>query len=667
MEYSSMNSLEIINVLKYKSNEEKAAIIGNPVIKNKFKRELLKEAAMGDAYYNFRNIVDVLSVDYVFDNFDYDDIHEAFKKLSYKDFSDYDSIDDNISFEINKSEIRCNNEYKFFVSLCENDINKTVLWALHDDNLFKEFFMRSDTFYSMFCNLDYDLVVKVIYKLDEYHDYFNGDGYEFLSSIGKDNQKALLGENFSDDIVLRLIGYFNTDTLSYFFLNDRRSIYLFEKIPNINSYIDSGVKFNDSILSSPIFFNKLKSSSFILFRRNINTVETYNNPIVIERSLKKYYDELISLYNSREDMFGEYLNVLNNPSLLRNYYGKDTFIFSSNIKLLFRKYLSYDDDGNLYFKDKDVLIHILKKESSKKISEVVIDALFSDNIYNVWINIREMIRYNDKLDEKDKILDDDRVAFYKMILDFDNISSKDKIKLFNELKDKNFNLTFYDDLRKLKNLSYDMIKRDLLDLSKCGDKVSSLDSERTHCLVYDLRDSEYTMLVRSKFPHKDKGNRRRNCYSIISNENNNTFGQGEDNGKIMYGYNSFLNDRVIHMLEMDAFSSDVYGDNRGVSDYVNRIATSRELVLGSSWYSEVELINIQEVDGKYINQKPDFIVVYDSIRDIDINESKRLNIPIVILRRNGLDKMSRIDMEFDREKDRYVNSLYDEDVSRKFR
>ena len=667
MEYSNMSCLEIVNVLKYKSDKEKTAILSIPVIKDKLKKGLLKEAAMGNAYYNFRNIINVLSLNYIFDNFDYDDIHEAFKKLSYKDFSNYNSIDDNISFEINNSEIRNSNEYKFFVVLCENDINNTILWILQNDNLFKEFFMKVDNFYSMFCDLDYDLIVKIIYKLDEYRDYFHDKGYDFLSLINKDNQKALLGENFSDDIILKLIGYFNIDTLSYFFLNDRRSIDLFEKIPNINGYINSGVKFNDSILSSQRFFNRLKSSSFVIFRKNINTVETYNNPIVIEQKLKKYYDELISSYDSEEVMFGEYWGVLNNPSLLYNYYDKDTFIFSYDIVLLFEKYLSCDDDDNLYFKDRDALIQILKMETSKKISEVVIDALFSDNIYNVGINIREMIRYNNKLDKNDKALDDDRVAFYKMILDFDNISSKDKIKLFNEFKDRNFSLTFYDDLRKLKDASYDMIKNDLLDLSKYSDKVSSIDCERTQCLVYDLRDSKYTMLVRSKFPHKDKSNKRRNCYSIISDENNNTFDQGEDNDKIIYGYNSFLNDRVIHMLEQDAFSSDAYNDNKDVSNYVNRIVSKDELVLGSDCYSEVELVNIQDKNGKYINQKPDFIVAYDNIRDIDIIESKRLNIPIVIIRKNILDKNERIDMEFDREKDRYVNSSSDEVVSRKFR
>ena len=664
MEYSIMNCLEIVDMLKYKSSEEKAFIVNNSSIKDKFKRELLKEAAVGDAYYNFRNIIDVLSLDYVLDTFDYSDVYESFRKLSSKDFVNYDN---SVSLLISESEIRCNNEYKFFVSLCEIDINKTVLWVLHDDRIFKEFFMRADNFYSMFCNLDYDLIVRVIYKLNEYNDYFNGKGYEFLFCIGKNNQKALLGEDFSEDIILRLIGYFNTEVVSYFFLNDNRSIYLFDRVPNINSYINFGVRFNDSILANPLFFDKLKSSSFILFRRNINAVETYNNPIMIEKGVKKYYDVLISLYNSQEDMFCEYLDVLNNPLLLRNYYGKDSFVFSSDIKFLFREHLDYDEDDNLYFKDRDMLINSLRVESSRKISEVVVDALFCDNIYNVWINIREMIRFNERLSDDDKVLDSDMVNFYKMILGFDSVSSVDKIKLYNEFKDKNFNLTFYDDIRRLKDVSYDMIKKDLLDLSKHFDKISSLASEKYGTTIYDMRNSKYTMLVRSKFPHRDMGSKRRNCYSIISNENNDTFGQGEDSGKVIYGYNSFLNDRVIHMLEMDAFSSDVYSDNRGVSDYVNRIATRDEIVLGSSWYSEVELVNIQDSDGKYINMKPDFIVVYDEIRDIDVSESKRLGIPIVIIRRTKLDKMCRIDMGFDRERDKYVNSSYDEDVSRKFR
>ena len=52
-----MSCLEIVNVLKYKSDKEKTAILSTPAIKDKLKKELLKEAAMGNAYYNFEIII----------------------------------------------------------------------------------------------------------------------------------------------------------------------------------------------------------------------------------------------------------------------------------------------------------------------------------------------------------------------------------------------------------------------------------------------------------------------------------------------------------------------------------------------------------------------------------------------------------------------------------
>ena len=302
-------------------------------------------------------------------------------------------------------------------------------------------------------------------------------------------------------------------------------------------------------------------------------------------------------------------------------------------------------------------------EVNRKISEVVVDALFCDNIYNVWLNIKEMLRYNSKLDAEDKVLDNDKIDFYQMILNFDKISCEDKINLFNKLYDKNISVSFYDDLRKLKDISYDMIKKDLIDLSKCDDKLVSNDIDDVK--VYDLRDSKYTMLVRMQGIYKDKSNNRRNCYSIISDENSDTYGHGE--GGIIYGYNSFDNDTVIHMLEQDAFSGDVYSSNTAVSRYVNRIMTSKELVNGSNWYSEIELVNLQNKNKEYNIKKPDFIVVYDEIRDKDIMESKRLNIPIVIIKMTRLKNENKVDTGFDNERDKYIDDSYSEKTGKKLR
>ena len=362
-------------------------------------------------------------------------------------------------------------------------------------------------------------------------------------------------------------------------------------------------------------------------------------------------------------MFKIYVDIINNPEAL-SMVDIDPYIFNSDIRLLFMRHKNYDENDNPYFDDKDKLILELREITSKKISEVVVDALFCDNIYNVWLNIKEMLRYNDKLSDNKKVLDKAKVEFYKLILDFDNIECDKKIEIFNKFYNKNISVVFYDDLRKLKDVSYDMIKEELVDLSKENDKL--VPSKIDGVSVYDLRDSEYMMLVRAQYPYRDKSNNRRNCYSIISNDNSDTYGHGENNDMLIYGYNSFDNDTVLHMLEQDAFSSDLFGDN-AATRYVNRIMTAKELANGSSWYSEIELVNLQNNNMEYDVKKPDFIVAYDDIRYNDLKESKRLNIPIVVIRKTRLNKNDKINTDFDSGRDVYVNDFFGEKEQRKLR
>lgn len=671
MNYENMTALSIIKSLKNSTLEDRNNVLNSKEVINKFRNELLMDCCRGDIYRNYRDIFDVIDVDYFFKVFDYPAIHNSFRILDYKDFPNYKEYKENkdkikleeINKKIDDSRNRNANQYKLFVVLCEKDLNKTVEYILKDDNLFKEFFKKADDMYSCFATLDYDLIVNIIMKLERFDSYFNGSGYEFISCIGSDKQKRLLDENFSDDFIMKLLGYFHPSVVSYFFSEDKRALYLYKKVPNLINYVNSGVKFNKEIVASNDFFNRLKSNSFVEFRRNINAAEKYNDAILIEDRLDKYYKELINQYDSNTGMFKIYSSILNNPSKIADYYNY-SYLLDSDVWGLFRRHRDYDDNGDIIFKEKEELIKELKKETNNKLSEIIIDALFSDNIYNVWLNIKEMLRFNNKLDKK--VLDEDKQSFYNTILNFDKVSCEDKIKLFYKLKDKNINMLFYQDLRKLKDLSYDLIKKDLVDLDKCQDKIDKENTNKYKQRIYDLRDSKYTMLVRVQTKYNEKSFNRRNCYSIISNENTNTYGYSEISGMFMYGYNSFENDRVIHMLEQDAFSSDSYSNNE-VSKYVNRIATSRELTNGSSWYSEVEIVNLQNEDGKYTAKKPDFIVCYEEIGDVDIEEAERLNIPIVIIRKTKLEKENQVDLAFDREKDIYSNNSYDERIHKNTR
>lgn len=651
---NNMDSLSLVNNMAFLSTSERKSVLNNSSVLNKLRSELLKDCNKGDIYRNFREILDILDLDDIFKIFDYNIINNFYKELTISDFPNYKNDYNNgnyevlgiISKKISDSVNRKKNEYKLFVCLFEKNPDKVMEWILSDNNLFREVMFLSDDMYSIFASLSYDVIVRIIYKLEEINFIKENIGCNFISCLDSDNQKKLLDEAFNGDTLIKIISYFRKDVVSYFFEYDKRSIYLYKKIPGIRGLIRSGVKFNREILIRDDFFDLLKETDFAEFRNNINSIERHNDPMIIEKKLNKYYDELIEQYDYNIGMFKEYINILNNPSILNNF--NDTFIFDTNVRMLFINYRLRDENGYT-FTNRDKLIQELKEETSKKLSEIIVDALFADNIYNVWLNIKEMLRYNNNLDIEHRVIDSERSSFYEMILNFDNISSEDKINLFNKLRDKNISTIFYDDLRRIKGYAYDKIKEDMIDLSKYNDKINKEYSAKYGFNVYDLRDCEYTMLVRTLGSrYKEETINTRDCYSIISNENSNVYGDGS----IVYGYYSFDNDNIIHMLEQDSFSSNSY-DNENVTKYVNRIMTSKEIVNGSSWYSEIDIANSPNGTGKYKTMRPDFVVSYDKIRDIDVEEAKRLNIPIVVIKKTFLKDKDRIYSDFDSEIDAY--------------
>lgn len=652
---NNMSCFALVNNMAFLSTSERKNVLNNSNILNKLRSELLEECNNGDIYRNFRKIFDILDLDDIFKIFDYDIIHNFYKELTISDFPNYKNDYNNgnyevlgkISKKISDSADKKKNEYKLFVCLFEKNPDRVMEWILSDNNLFREVMFLSDDMYSIFASVSYDVIVRTIYKLEEINFIKENIGCQFISCLSSDDQKKLLDEGFNEDTLIKLISYFRKDVVSYFFEYDKRSIYLYKKIKGIRGFVKGGVKFNREILIRDDFFDLLKEANFVEFRNNINSIEKHNDPMIIEKKLNKYYDELISQYDCESGMFKEYINVLNNPSILNNF-NVNTFIFDTNIGMLFMDYRIRDENGYT-FDNKDGLIQELKEKTSKKLSEIIVDALFADNIYNVWLNIREMLRYNNSLDVENRVIDSERSAFYEMILNFDNVSSEDKINLFNKLRDKNISTIFYDDLRRIKDYAYDKIKEDIIDLSNYNDKINKEYSDK-YCLnVYDLRDCKYTMMVRSlSSRYREETTNMRDCYSIISNENSNVYGDGS----IVYGYYSFDNDNIIHMLEQDSFSGNSY-DNNDVTKYVNRIMTSKEIVNSSSWYSEIDIANTSNGTGKYKTMKPDFIVSYDKIRDIDIEEAKRLNIPIVVIKKTFLKDEDKIYRDFDSEIDVY--------------
>lgn len=543
--------------------------------------------------------------------------------------------------------------YIQFKELCDKNLENAIDYILNDATAFKDFFKYDELFYYL-TEIDYELLKKIIYKIQENN---LNHSNTFIASVSKKNQYKILNEPYiTDDTLIYLIKNFSNEVKSYFFTHDTRALYLYNKF-NIPLLAKDGVKFSDNILKKKDFFESLKSKSFIEFRFNINNIEKYNNPIIIEERLNEYYTELTQKYDSETEIFDGYKMILNNPKLLFEY-NEFTYLLDKNITKEFYSHLTQDKE-KYYFINVEQLIIFLKNETSKKLSEIIIDAIFKDNIYNVWINIKEMIRYNNYLAIEEKILNDEKLNFYNLILNFDKLNNRDKINLYNNLKNKNYNLIFYEDVKKAKNFAYKKIKEKLINPNSHPEYIDKENTANYGVNIYDLRDKEYFMLVRTQSPFKEQTHYRRGCYTIISNEETTVFASSDLNS-ILYGYISFKNDTVSHMFEKDSYST---GLKEKDIRYVNRIMSAEEIVNSFESYNEIQIVNLKSNKGKhwYNAQKPDFIVVFDVVRENHIKESKRLNIPIVIISKKTLNKEKLINIPIET----YIyGNLYDENIKR---
>ena len=635
-DFEKVSAFSVLYQIRRLNRERRNIVLRDSRIRDKLRVGLLEESK-DDQYRYYDEILRILSVKEFISLYDQEFLKKYFGN-GYKN----------------------GEEYKFFVSLCQKDFNETIKCILNDDGLFDEFFSMSDNFYSMFYNFEYDLLLKCILKIENCNKEYRND---FASSIPVESQRKLLDEDLKDSTIVWLLPVFKGEVLSQFFEKDPRAVHLFSKF-NITPLIkhEYPIKFNSEILKKDEFFELLKSDSFMAFRENINCIEKYNDPVIIEEKRKKYSREIIDSYSSSDGMFKVYAEYLNNPSKIRERNMDDSYIFNRDIYGMLRVRLRLDENDNYYFENKETLVTLLKKETSLRLSEVIVDDLFEDNIYNVWVNIKEMIRYNSSLKDNEKVLDNDKLELYNLILNIDNVSSEEKIKLYNALKDKNYSLIFYEDLRKLKDTAYDEIKRSMFNCEKQKSDINEECSRKYGVEVYDLRDKKFTMLVRRMGTYYKDSIYERGCYSIISDENTDVFHDVAEN-VLTYGYSSFENDRVVHMFEGDAFSADTKENS---SRYVNRIMGPREIVNAHRWYSEVQILN-EKSDRKYEPydaKRPDYIVVFDEVSEIAVRESKRLNIPIVIVKDQKLKDENMVNIGFDEVFDAYMTGSYEEEKRR---
>lgn len=531
-----------------------------------------------------------------------------------------------------------NNSYRYFVALNELD-NKIILnTAAKNEKYYNHFMERADACFSILGNSNYDDVKAIVDKVNnskEIPKHFN----EFLSGISSNAMEQLVREDLRDDVLTSIVRNSSTEIKQQFISKNSKAVHLYKDL-NVRQLVNEGIEFPTEILKQETFFEELKGKDFVEFRRNMNRLFSKNYSQELEKRIKDYQENIISEYDPETKMFKGYSKFDSREKLRKLDNSKSTYILDDSVKYDMYKYID----------DKEKLKEVLQKATSDKLSAVIVDRLFSDTKNNVEININEMLRYNGKLSENERVLDDKKTAFYNNIKSIDALTSDEKLAIYNSVKDENMIGELYNDISALRNLSYKKISESLYKSKDNSEDLSFDETQRNDTTTYKLNGKPFNMLVRSlRGKYKEETNNKNSSYSLISSSNMKVF----DEEGYIYGYDSISCDSIVNVYEGDSFSLNT--EDKNVTDRPNRIMTPEEITDSDSGYSEINIKNkINEkydgksTKGKYKEMKPSYILALDKANPELVEESKRLNIPLVVV-----DRVKY--------KDRQVNYKYKED------
>ena len=583
----SKASVEEICKYIQEHNIDKKSIIEN----RKFQEKLYKELSETNFSYScIRIVVEVFGVNNCIENIDLDSLRNL------------------------------NSSYRYIVTLSNYCDSKEIINKVASDEKYCDYFLKNiDNCYFLLEKANYDDVRKIIGNVESNKENYKNLNY-FYRGIDNESKEKLLKEDLSYDLVKEIISSSNKKIQQSFISNDPRALTMCKDF-NVLKMAEDGIQFPTDIMKQDYFFEKLKADNFVDFRRNINRLYRNNYSDIIQRKVDKYRENIINSYDKAKEIFKQY-DFQTQDQIDKLYDNNKDYILDSETK--------FNIVSNL--KDKEKLNQYLKKITSEKLSEVIIDSLFNDTKNNVSLNINEMLKYNDYLSENKKVLDGDKSDFYSIIKNLDNISNDKKIEMYENLKEKNVMASFYNDISKLREISYQEISDSLFKTENNIDSFSIEESEKNNIGVYDLSKKSYYLLVRVLSREYHEGtNSSQSSYSLISDKNLSVFENATNS--LIYVYDKIDPKRIINVYQGDSYTVD---DKNNLTNRVNRIATPKEIVESNSSFSEINIANEKNKDYngtdenyKYKEMKPTGVLCIGKITKRQVDECKRLNIPLL--------------------------------------
>ncbi|MBQ8219571.1 MAG: hypothetical protein IJZ79_07450, partial [Bacilli bacterium] len=242
------NSLsDTLYYLNYLSNEQKSLLLKNNAFRKRIFEQILSTNNswndFRDNYINLNNIFSIPDIVYILNESNLNNLSPLGKQ--------------NIS--------------NLYASMFQE--NSNLMWEqiLMEDNynVFESVIINSGYYYSVMEINDYNLLLNAINKIEDTE--FNFD-YSYIIPLKFESK--LLEETLSYDLLTKIVKGVSIEAKNEFFKNDYRATHIWTNFDTryIISLASEGIEFNDQIIESKEFFDRLKSDDLITFRNNISTI-----------------------------------------------------------------------------------------------------------------------------------------------------------------------------------------------------------------------------------------------------------------------------------------------------------------------------------------------------------------------------------------------------------
>lgn len=480
---------------------------------------------------------------------------------------------------------------------------------------------------------------------------------EILLNLSPKTQEELLKkidipENMLKFCVLRL----SSQAVNYLLKNDSRIYTLNDyKYDELIKIFGKKIEVPNKLLEDKQFMKKIYTIESVKdYRFLIEKLAHEKDASNIEKHRKSYYEIQINSYNKSTQMLNRYELCYKELCELIDKNNSNM----NSINEIIKKYLNtFQNESSLWdfkkilwdlivSKDKEKLKQFFINESNIKLSDMIIDYHFEDIPYNFFIDIKELVRFQNT---EGRTLNDNDLAIYNKLINIDNLTYEEKINLHNKLKEEDWISKHYEICREAKDMEISLIKEKIINREKLeeyfepnmsrmfGVPVYTLDGEDFYAFVKTLRVEKKRVLTRDNIKYHVDGS----SFSLDGSKKLNTYTDPRINYNLIYS--DFPADQVMHIYHVDSFSNFKRGNDEKATQRVYKLYTPEELVEKSADYNEILLVQPNHTTkNNPINdmlQLPSILGIYcyDYLTDQDVESAKNLGVGIVIVRTKEYD------------------------------